>query len=368
MISSDVGSVPQRIESDVIYSGARKTNGLIPYLGVSNHDYLTFQEEVVSAFKDKIAAGIEVPNYPQFRDMNQMFLELIDGIEKRNGALIKVKPIKAKNGSAIPEIVALRRESRRLYDENVGEKAQIKVCITGPYTLASFFQVKTPGLYLELGEVLARIVENSVFSNSSAETVHLSIDEPVLGFLNDHMLDYGSTGRDVLRKAWDKICVVARAHGLETSIHLHNTSENLFWEAEHLDMIACHVGDPFYTQESTKKRLEETDKQVFASIGVTQYDNLIQSHFIAKGYKGNIPEKIGKVWSDIRKDSVDPILFLEDTKILRKRLGKVVDSFGIERVGYVSPECGLNSFPDYKVAIECLGRHARVVSEFIKEK
>ena len=368
MISSDVGSVPQRIESDVIYSGARKTNGLLPYLGVSNHDYIAFQEEVVSAFKDKISAGIKVPNYPQFRDMNQMFFELIDGFEKSNGALIKVKPIRAKNGSAIPEIVALRRESRRLFDVTGGEKAQIKVCVTGPYTLASFFQVKTPGLYLELGKALASIVENSIFSNSSAETVHLSIDEPVLGFLNDRLLDYGSTGRDALRKSWDKICGVAKAHNLETSIHLHNTSENLFWEAERLNMIACHVGDHFYTQESTKKRLEETDKQVFASIGVTQYDNLIQSHFMAKSYKGNIPEKIGEVWSDIKTASVDPILFLEDKKILRKRLGKVVDSFGIERVGYVSPECGLNSFPDYKVAIECLERHARVVSDFIKEK
>jgi 5-methyltetrahydropteroyltriglutamate--homocysteine methyltransferase len=366
MISSDVGSIPQRIESDVIYSGARKANGLLPYFGVSNHDYIAFQGEVVSAFKDKIDAGIEVPNYPQFRDMNQMFFELMEGIEKHNGALLNTASIKS-NGSAIPEVVALQRESRRL-SENRGEKAKIKVCVTGPYTLASFFQVKTPGLYLELGEALADIVEKSLFCNRSAKTVHLSIDEPVLGFLNDHQLDYGSEGREALRKSWEKICGVAKAFNLETSIHLHNTSENLFWEAEHLDLIACHVGDPFYTQESTKSWLEETDKRVFASIGVTQYDNLIQSYYLGQGYQGNIPEKIGEVWSDIRKKAVDPYRFLEDPKILRKRLGRVVDSFGVERVGYVSPECGLNSFPDYKVAMECLERHARVVSEFLEEK
>ncbi|MCW4014550.1 MAG: hypothetical protein NWF07_16390 [Candidatus Bathyarchaeota archaeon] len=367
MISSDVGSIPQRIESDVIYSGARKANGLLPYLGVSNQDYVEFQEEVVSAFKDKLDAGIEVPNYPQFRDMNQMFFELMEGIEKHNGALFNVKSIKAKKGSAIPEVLALKRESRQLKEVHE-DKAKIKVCVTGPYTLASFFQVKTPGLYFELGEALADIVENSIFGNSGAETVHLSLDEPVLGFLNDHQLDYGSEIREALRKSWDRVFSVAKAYNLDTSMHLHNSSENLFWETEHLDMIACHVGDPFYTQESTKKRLEETDKQVFASIGVTQFDNLIHSHFLAKGYKGNIPEKIGEIWSDIKKYAVDPVLFLEEPRVLRKRLCKVIDSFGFDRVGCVSPECGLNSFPDYYVAMECLERHARVVSEFIKEK
>ncbi len=367
MISSDIGSIPQRIESDVIYSGARKANGLLPYLGVCNHDYVDFQEEVVSTFKDKLATGIEVPNYPQFRDMNQMFFELMEGIEKHNGALINVKPIRAK-GSAIPETVALRRESRQLSDETLGDKVNIKLCVTGPYTLASFFQAKTAGLYLELGEALADIVEESIFGNHNAETVHLSVDEPVLGFMNDPLLDYGSEGREALRKSWDRICGVAKTHNLETSIHLHNTSENLFWEAEHLDMIGCHIGDSFYTQESTKVKLEETDKQVFASIGVTQYDNLIQGYYLTQGYTGNIPEKIGQIWTDIRKEVVDPYRFLEEPKVLRKRLSKVVDSFGVERVGYVSPECGLNSFPDYDVAMECLGRHAGVVSDFIKTK
>jgi len=32
--------------------------------------------------KRKILAGIDVPNYPQFRDMNEMFLQIIDGIER----------------------------------------------------------------------------------------------------------------------------------------------------------------------------------------------------------------------------------------------------------------------------------------------
>lgn len=364
MISSDIGSLPQRIETDVIYSGARKANGLLPYLGISNQDYVDFQDEVVSSFKDKLTTGIEMPNYPQFRDMNQMFFELMEGIEKHNGALFNVKPIKAKERSAIPETEALRRESRTLRGETNKDKIKIKVCVTGPYTLASFFQSKTPGLFLELGEALATIFENSIFCNHSAKTAHLSLDEPVLGFMNDPLLDYGSEGRETLRKAWDTILRVAKSHNIDTSMHLHNTSENLFWEVENLDMIACHVGDPLYTQESTKTKLEETDKQLFASIGITQFDNLIHQYYLAEGFTGNIPEKIGEVWTGIRRDNVDPYMFLEEPKQLRKRLDKVVKTFGVERVGCVSPECGLNSFPDYEVAMECLERHAKVIADF----
>jgi 5-methyltetrahydropteroyltriglutamate--homocysteine methyltransferase len=361
MLSSDIGSLPARIDTDVIRSGARKTNSLLPYLGVSNDEYVNFEETVVSSFIDKLKAGVDVPNYPQFRDMNEMYFELMDGIERRDGALHAINGIKAKSGAAIPETEALRREATKL-KETRGEKARIKVCVTGPYTLASFFQFKTPSIFLDLAGALADILESSIFGNGSAEVAHVCVDEPVLGFMNDPLLDYGSDGRETLRKAWNKIYYVAKSRGIDTSIHLHNTSENLFWECEHLDVIASHVGDPLYSQESVKTRLEETDKFLWAPACVTQFDTLIENYYKSQGFKGNIPEKIGETWTSIRKGGVDPYLFLEDKDTMRKNLDKVVSYFGSERVTYASPECGLNSFPEYPVAMEYLGRVAGVVS------
>ena len=364
MYSSDIGSVPSRIDTDIIRSGARKANSLLPFLGVSNEDYVDFEEAVVSSFIDKLKVGVDVPNYPQFRDMNEMYFELMDGIERIDGALHVVNGIKAKQGAAIPETEAIRREAREIKSSSERDKVRIKVCVTGPYTLASFFQFKTPSLYLELAEALADILEVSMFKNGSAEISHLSVDEPVLGFMNDPLLDYGSDGREALRKAWDKICYVAKSHGADTSMQLHNTSENLFWDAEYLDIIASHVGDPLYTQESVKERLEETDKRLWAAIGVTQFDTLIENYYVAQGFTGNIPEKIGEVWTGLRKATIDPYIFLEDTGLMRKRLNAVSEYFGSERIACVSPECGLNSFPEYEVALECLERASSVVEDF----
>lgn len=364
MYSSDIGSMPSRIDTDIIRSGARKANSLIPFLGVSNEDYVDFEEAVVSSFIDKLNVGVDVPNYPQFRDMNEMYFELMEGIERFDGALHVVDGIKAKQGAAIPETEAIRREAREIKSSSGRDKVHIKVCVTGPYTLASFFQFKTPSLYLELAGAISDILEASLFKNGSAEIAHLSVDEPVLGFMNDPLLDYGSDGREALRKAWDKVLYVAKSHGADTSMHLHDTSENLFWDAEYLDIVASHVGDPLYTQESVKERLEETDKRLWAAIGVTQFDTLIENYYVAQGFTGNIPEKIGEVWTGLRKATVDPYLFLEGTGLMRKRLDKVSKFFGKERIACVSPECGLNSFPEYDVALECLERASTVVAEF----
>jgi 5-methyltetrahydropteroyltriglutamate--homocysteine methyltransferase len=364
MYSSDIGSMPSRIKTDIIRSGARKANSLLPFLGVRNEDYVDFEEVVVSSFIDKLKVGVDVPNYPQFRDMNEMFFELMDGIERIDGALHAVNGIRAKPRAAIPETEALRREARKIKSSSGRDRVRIKVCVTGPYTLSSFFQFKTPGLYLELAEALADILEASLFSNGSAEISHLSMDEPVLGFMNDPLLDYGSDGREALRKAWDKVLYVAKSRGVDTSMHLHDTSENLFWDAENLDVVASHVGDPLYSQESVKKRLEGTDKRLWVAIGITQFDTLIENFYVAQGFTGNIPEKIGEVWTGMRKATIDPYIFLEDTGLMRKRLDVVSEFFGRDRLAYVSPECGLGSFPEYEVAIECLERTSSVVAGF----
>jgi 5-methyltetrahydropteroyltriglutamate--homocysteine methyltransferase len=364
MLSSDIGSMPAKISNEVIWSGARKTNSLLPLLGVGTDDYEIFKEELIDSFIDKLKAGVDVPNYPQFRDMNEMFFTLLDGIEKNGGALIAQGSVKSKIGVAIPETEIIKQESSRIKDESGADRVKVKACVTGPYTLASLFQYKSPSLYEELGHSIASILRESIFSNRSAELCHVSIDEPVLGFLNDPLLDYGSDGRESLRNAWEEIAYTGASHGLDVSMHLHNTSENLFWEVEHLGILASHVSDPLYTQESTKQRLEDTDKFLWAAVSITQYDTLIQKHYEAEGYTGNMPEKIGEVWTAIRKGDINPFLFLEERDLMRNRLKKIIQCFGSERIAYGSPECGLSSFPGYEVALECLRRASGIISEF----
>jgi methionine synthase II (cobalamin-independent) len=45
-----------------------------------------------------------------------------------------------------------------------------------------------------------------------------------------------------------------------------------------------------------------------------------------------------------------------------KRLEKVVREFGVERVPYAGPECGLWSFPSYQLAIDSLEKVAKVIT------
>jgi 5-methyltetrahydropteroyltriglutamate--homocysteine methyltransferase len=348
----------------VIWSGARKTTSLLPFLGLINQDYEVFKNEIVKTFADKLIAGVEIPNYPQLRDMNEMFFTMMKGITKSGNTYTAQETIKPKKRASIPETEIIKQEASKIKTMTKGDRLKVKACVTGPYTLASFFKYKTPKLYEELGNTIAAILHESIFKNRNAELSHVSIDEPVLGFMNDPLLDYGSDGRESLRKAWEKIAYTGGSHGLDVSMHLHNTSENLFWDVEHLRILASHVGDPIYTQESTKKRLEETDKFLCSAVAITQYDTLIHNHYSSKGYTGNIPEKIGEAWTAIRNGDIDPYLFLEERNLMRKRLKKVIDSFGVERIAYGSPECGLNSFPGYNVALECLCRVSEVIGDF----
>jgi 5-methyltetrahydropteroyltriglutamate--homocysteine methyltransferase len=363
VLSSDIGSMPATTEPQVIEAGAQRSGTLLPLLNIGAEDYSGFSDAVVSAYADKAKAGVEVPNYPQFRDMNEMFFKLMRGIEKTGGGLLAVGSIKPVQGASIPEVDVIRREAAKVRELSGRDKLRLRICVTGPYTLASFFGAKTPRLYRMLGHAVGGILDASLFRTRYAEVAHVCLDEPVLGFMNDPMLDFGSDGREALRAAWDDVCRKASARGVDTSMHLHNTSESLFWEVEHLDAVGSHVGDPLYTSESTRQLLEEKDKYIWAALGVTQYDNLIQMHYSAEGYKGDMPEKIGETWTGIKKGAVDPYIFLEDQGTMEKRLAKITGFFGAERVAYASPECGLNSFPDYGVALECLRRSAAAIKK-----
>jgi 5-methyltetrahydropteroyltriglutamate--homocysteine methyltransferase len=349
----DVGSIPIRIGQDIIRRGGRRVSTLLPYIGVGDlRDIKIFEEEVVKSFLDKLAAGIEIPNYPQLRDMNEMFLELIRGVEKEEEAYRTSSRVMAKPYAVIPEVEVLRRNASRIAEAAGLDKFKVKICVTGPYTLSSPFKHRDSSLLGELGDAISEIVSNTLFKAKRGEAALLFIDEPVFGFLNDPLIDYGSEGRAALLEGWEEICRAATSKGAEAGIHLHNTSDGLFWDVEHLGIVESHVDDMMYTSETTLRKIRETGKRLKASVCKTDFDTLIAERLRVEATALNL----GEVWSDIRSGRLDPAIFLETASLMYSRLRALIKRFGVENVPYAGPECGLRSFPTYDCAMECLRR------------
>ena len=97
--SYDVGSLPPKIkhkEMLELFSAYEK--------GVNSGFPQSLEEIIVETFLDKALAGIDIPNYPQFRDMNEMFLQMINGIEKIKEGYVEIESLSLKHGKEkIPE-------------------------------------------------------------------------------------------------------------------------------------------------------------------------------------------------------------------------------------------------------------------------
>lgn len=312
--------------------------------------------QILQVFTDKVNAGIAVPNYPQLRDMNEMFLEMFEGFLKvGEGYVAERLRLKAGRGM-LPEVQILRRRVEKVFEglQHPLERLKVKVCITGPYTISSLFHQRDGELLKDLGFLLASVASKNLFKEKKMEVSMVSLDEPVFAVLDDPLLDYGSQGREELRKAWDRIFSEVKGRGAETVLHLHNTRDGLFWEVESLQILESHVGDLLYSSTKAKRMAEEKDKFFKASIALTDFDSLIM-----KRLRGEGMEQVGKVWRRIKRGEVSPESFLEEVEALRVRLRRVVGFLGEERVPYAGPECGLGGFPTYPCAVECLRRVAQ---------
>jgi methionine synthase II (cobalamin-independent) len=214
-------------------------------------------------------------------------------------------------------------------------------------------------------------VENSIFNDKHGRISLVSVDEPVFGLQDDPLIDFGSGGRESLRKAWESIFHKVRSKNAQTVMHLHSTTDELFWDVASLEIIDSHVDDPLHQMEKTKEKLESTDKFLKASIAFSEFDNLIRRRIISNSREKlteiSTNEKIAETWKGIGHGRIDPETFLEDVEVMKGRLLEVVGRFGVERVPYAGPECGLKGFPTYKSAVECLRRVSSALEDFAKE-
>jgi 5-methyltetrahydropteroyltriglutamate--homocysteine methyltransferase len=360
--SYDVGSLPFFGSLDAFISGAESFEA-----GMNDESAVFFEKSVVKAFSDKLAIGIDIPNFPQFRDMNEMFLAMIAGMERLKEGYVETEKLRLKAGKGcLPEVLAIKQNASKL-SENSGKPFLMKFCVTGPYTLASFFPYRTSETFSKLGEIISRIVEANFFCEKSCCVGFVSMDEPLFGLVDDPLIDHGSLGRENLFKAWSDIFNSARAGKAVTCLHLHNTSDELFWAVEPLNVVESHVDDPLYQMDETKRRLEREDKVLKASVCVTDFDRLIREDLKASSPALNgltLDETVAGVWRKLRKNALAPEVFVDAPDVMKKRAEQIIAKFGRERVPYVGPECGLRGFPTYESALECLRRVADVGKSF----
>jgi len=363
--SCDSGSLPFVGDSAKFLEGAKRFR-----LHQTDESTEYFEKRVVESFLDKIRVNIDAPNYPQFRDMNKMFLSMMDGIEKIKAGYLETKiPSLKTDNSHMPEVVAIEQNSQMI-QEKTGEPFEVRVCVTGPYTLASFFPYRDEGTFSRLGNVISQILEHNLFSNKHGKTSLVSVDEPLFGLIDDPLIDFGSKGRENLRIAWETIFHKVKSKNVQTMMHLHSTANPLFWDIPSLDVINSHVDDPLNQMKKTGEMLESRDKFLKASIAVNDFDLLIKKRIVAdsqeKLTESEVNERIADAWTGINHGKVDSEIFLETVDAMKNRLVKVVERFGAERVLYAGPECGLKGYPTYENALECLRRVSSAVERFEK--
>ena len=322
-----------------------------------------FDGKVEEGFLAKRRAGIDIPNYPQFRDMSKMFLEVLTGIGETSEGYTQTDSIVVRPGfSEIPEVATIRRNAKKIAKNDGDSPVRLKVSITGPYTLASMLSEKYVETFTNLADALKAIAVANVFVEKYGEVKLLFIEEPLFGLVDDPLLDFGQKGRESLLHAWEKILSAAKSKGVQTGIHLHSTNDGLFWDVKGLDVMETHVADPFYESVETRKNLQKTDKFAKASIAVTDFDHLIRNQIAEEGRsmkESAMNDRVGDVWDRILKNSVGTLRFLEEIDLMKKRLATIVRILGSERVPYAGPECGLKGFPDIASATELLRRVAK---------
>jgi 5-methyltetrahydropteroyltriglutamate--homocysteine methyltransferase len=361
----DVGSFPFAGDSEKFVDGASRFS-----LYSADESAEFFEKKVLEGLLDKIRVGIDVPTFPQFRDMNTMFLSMLNGIEKvKDGYLETDIPSVRADKNRIAEVMVIEKHSKLIH-ETKGEQFEIRICVTGPYTLSSFFPYRNKNIFSRLGAVISQIAENSIFNDKYGRVSLVSVDEPLFGLQDDALIDFGSDGRENLRRAWESIFQKVKSKNAQTLMHLHNTVDELFWDVDSLDVIESHVDDPIYQMKKTKEKLESTDKFLKSSIAVSEFDNLIRQRILSSSQEKlaeiSANEKVAESWTGISHGTIDPMVFLEDVDAMKMRLAKIVDMFGAERVQYAGPECGLKGFPTYESALECLKRVCSAVESYRK--
>lgn len=269
----------------------------------------------------KIEKGIEVPCYPQLRDMIDQFLEPL-----KDPDLMEEPYLIRKEEAYIPEVIALKRSAMEL--------PPIKVCVTGPLELsvADFGNKVHEDILLNIARSLNHFIQN-VENLKGIDVGVVSIDEPSLGTNSQLIFD-----TEALMQAWD----IAGRTQKKVQVHLHSP---LFYEA------ACKSSGIDIVDIGTAANpgnLETVDPEVVEShakgvrVGISRTDVLSMGTEFNEKNNVNIWKEDEVNWQGFL-DQIDP-----PSKIA-ERMEKVYEKFG-DLVKYFGPECGLRGSPSRDLA------------------
>ena len=161
---------------------------------LSRDQYLEMVRDVLA---QKSCAGVEVPTYPQFRDMIRMFMDEIED------------PAKAKS----PYLI--KKEHARIMElEAVPAGEDVRVCVTGPVELyiSAFGATHYPDILKTLAKSVSRFLSLALEEGKMSVA---SLDEPSLG-LNSNIVFSEDEILDALQIA------SAPCLGMDCEVHLHS--------------------------------------------------------------------------------------------------------------------------------------------------
>ena len=299
--------------------------------GLSPDQYLQL---VRDALNQKLRAGVEVPTYPQFRDMIRMFMD----------------PIENPDLSESPYLI--KREHARIMELQAVPLGQsVRVCVTGPIELyiSAFGATNYPDILYALAESVARFLAEA---KSEGKMAVASIDEPSLGMSSNIVFS-----EDEIRQALE--IASSPCLGMDCEVHLHSP---LYAEAcarvPGISILGVEsAAHPDYLQLIDKKVLEETDTYLRA--GIARTDILSMSARLNEQYGTNL-------WDDPARLEKE-ILGLESPPVMKKRLEKAYAQFG-DRLRATGPDCGLGSWPSQELAGKILANCAAAVRSFSLDK
>ena len=336
LIFDDIGSypVPEEVTRDWIKEA---------FANVKRYKSKLY-DIIQDAMWQKLNAGVEVPNYPQFQNMITQFSEpIMDG--ERTEA-----PLLIKEGEArILELNALEDLAEE-YDEKRGEKLKLRICVTGPIEL--YYKLFTPPVYNDvlsnIAKSIGRFVKHAIEGAKHYEVVCASLDEPSMG-LDPRIEEEG------IITALEVASEYASRKGIDTQIHLHSP---IFYETvcqvEGLKVIGLEsASHPSLLALIDKGELDHHDK--FLRIGVSRTDILSMAAEYDELHHTNAFKDRGVLEAVVNEyNSPDKV---------KSRLEKAYSFFG-ERIKYAGPDCGLGPFPNQELAYLVLKNTSEGITAF----
>ncbi|VVB54599.1 Uncharacterised protein [uncultured archaeon] len=303
-----------------------------------------------NAMQQKIDAGVDVPTYPQFRDMNQMFLEIINDESAQEEPLII-----RKDRARIMELSAMEDIGAQ-YLNKTGKKLNIRLCVTGPIELylKQFGGTAYKDVLNAFATSIDRFVSNSIDNAKQFRIAVISIDEPSIG-INPQIMFSDSDMIEALTLATK----TSGLNKIDTEIHLHSPLHyKLVCRVPSIGIIGVEsAASPSYLDLIDKKDLGDYDK--FLRIGVSRTDIFGMAAILNDKYNTNVwkePAKLDEITTQ-----------METPQIIAKRLRKAYSIFG-DRIKYAGPDCGLGSWPSQELASNLLKNTGAGIKEFQKNQ